>query len=236
MDKYEASVWRVPLPQSANKGLVKKIRQGKVTLADLEKGGATQLGVFDGGVFVGYAPCAPNGQNCLDDIYAASIPGVPASARQSWFQAQAACESSGKRLPSNAEWQVAASGTPDPGPDDGTTTCVTVTNPALTGSRPACVSTRGAFDMVGNLWEYVADWTPPRTDCVDNPWSVSLSASGDLQCLLAATATSGDPGVLVRGGGLGTAASAGPLALLVVELGGVTPDGGFADVGFRCAR
>ena len=44
MDTYEASVWRVPGPTTANKGLVKKIQQGKATVADLAKGGATQLG------------------------------------------------------------------------------------------------------------------------------------------------------------------------------------------------
>ena len=38
MDKYEASVWRVPNPATVNKGLVKKIQQGKATSADLAKG------------------------------------------------------------------------------------------------------------------------------------------------------------------------------------------------------
>ena len=33
MDKYEASVWRVPDPLNTNKGLVKKIQQGKATAA-----------------------------------------------------------------------------------------------------------------------------------------------------------------------------------------------------------
>ena len=45
MDKYEASVWRVPDPTAANKSLVKKIQQGKATAATLAAGGATQLGV-----------------------------------------------------------------------------------------------------------------------------------------------------------------------------------------------
>ena len=66
-----------------------------------------------------YAPCADNGQNCADDIFAVSLAGVTPSARITWFQAQAACANAGKRLPTNAEWQVAVAGTPDPGPDNG---------------------------------------------------------------------------------------------------------------------
>ena len=121
MDKYEASVWRVPGPTTINKKLVKKIQQGKAKAADLAAGGATQLGVGSDN----YAPCADSGQNCSDDIYAVSLPGVPPSANLTWFQAQAACENARKRLPSNAEWQAAVIGTPDPGPDNGTTDCNT---------------------------------------------------------------------------------------------------------------
>jgi formylglycine-generating enzyme required for sulfatase activity len=80
-----------------------------------------------------------------------------------WFQALQACANVGKRLPTNAEWHVAAAGTPDTGgADDGTTTCNTddlVPGATRTGSRQDCVSDRGAFDMVGNLLEWVADWT-----------------------------------------------------------------------------
>ena len=119
MDTYEASVWRVPGPTTINKGLVKKIEQGKATAADLAKGGATQLGSAGDD----YAPCSDNGQNCTDDIYALSLPGVAPSAFLTWFQAQAACKNARKRLPSNAEWQAAVIGTPDPGPDNGTTDC-----------------------------------------------------------------------------------------------------------------
>src|SRR5690606_21045489 len=126
-------------------------------------GGATQLGVASDD----YAPCSDSGQNCLNDIYAASLPGVTPSSQITWFQAQAACNNAAKRLPSNVEWQVAVTGTPDPGPDNGTTDCNTfsVFAATLTGSRSACVSTHGAFDMVGNLFEWVADWVPRSTAC-----------------------------------------------------------------------
>ena len=122
MDKFEASVWRVPNATTSNRSLVSRIQQGKATAADLAASGATQLGV---GHNDDYAPCADSGQNCVDDIFAVSLPGVKPSANITWFQAQAACESSGKRLPSNAEWQAAVAGTPDPGSDDGTTDCNT---------------------------------------------------------------------------------------------------------------
>src|SRR6185503_12399049 len=60
MDKYEASVWRVPAALALNKGLVAKLQGGKATAADLAAGGATQLGVAGDD----YAPCADSGQNC----------------------------------------------------------------------------------------------------------------------------------------------------------------------------
>src|SRR5262245_53079561 len=49
VDRYEASVWYVG---TANKSLVKKIRQGKAVLADLQDAGAVQMGT--------YAPSAPS--------------------------------------------------------------------------------------------------------------------------------------------------------------------------------
>jgi hypothetical protein len=227
MDKFEASVWRVPIPLGANKGLVKKIRQGKATIADLAKGGATQLGVASDD----YAPCADSGQNCLNDVYALSRSGVTPSSRITWFQALAACENAAKRLPSNAEWQAAVTGTPDPGPDDGVSDCNAgnTATVALTGSRASCVSTRGAFDMVGNLQEWVADWVPRSTVCAT--WSAGLSPTGDVQCL-AGAATTGEPGALLRGGGFFNDAAAGPLAVNGFGTPGVAESG----TGFRCAR
>jgi formylglycine-generating enzyme required for sulfatase activity len=228
MDKFEASVWRVPNPMTTNVALVARIQQGKATAALLAAGGATQLGI---GHDDDYAPCADNGQNCADDIYAASLPGVPPSANITWFQAQAACENAGKRLPSNAEWQAAAAGTPDPGPDDGATDCNTASAFAAipTGSRSSCKSVRGAFDMVGNLYEWVADWVPRSTGC--GTWSASINPTGDDQCL-AGAATTGEPGALLRGGAFFSGSLAGPLAVL----GSSPPSLPNVGVGFRCAR
>jgi len=227
MDKFEASVWRVAGPTGINKGLVKKIQQGKATVADLAKGGATQLGVASDD----YAPCANNGQNCTDDIYAVSVVGVTPSLRMTWFQAQAACENARKRLPSNAEWQAAVAGTPDPGPDNGPPDCNTASAlvAVTTGSRSSCKSARGAFDMVGNLSEWVADWVPQSTGC--GTWSTGVSPTLDAQCL-AGAATMGEPGALLRGGSFFDGSVAGPLAVR----GGREPSRAGIDIGFRCAR
>jgi formylglycine-generating enzyme required for sulfatase activity len=229
MDTYEASVWRVPGATTTNKRLVKKIQEGKATAEALLENGATLLGATDD-----YAPCADNGQNCADDIYAVSLTAVLPSAYVTWFQAQAACENARKRLPSNAEWQAAVAGTPDPGPDNGTTDCNT--NSAgvavATGSRSSCRAARGAFDMVGNLEEWVADWVP-RSPAVCGAWNPGVSTL-DFQCL-AGAATTGEPGVLRRGGHFalfGFGVNAGPLAVQST----VGPSTASGTIGFRCAR
>jgi formylglycine-generating enzyme required for sulfatase activity len=227
MDKYEASVWRVPNPTTANTKLVAKIQSGKVTVADLTAGGATQLGVAG----PDYAPCAASGQNCANDIYAVSLPGVTPAAFLTWFQAQAACTNAGKRLPSSAEWQAAVAGTPDSGPDNGTTDCNTNSTMSveLTGSRSSCVSSRGAFDMVGNLYEWVADWVPRSDTC--GTWSAGVSPTSDDQCLAGARTTD-EPGALLRGGDFGSGSGAGPLAVL----GNGRVSRAIFRIGFRCAR
>src|SRR5262249_60308215 len=69
LDKYEASVWRVPNPTTQNRTLVLKIQRGAATLGDLLASGATPLGRATDD----YAPCADSGQTCANDIYALSV-------------------------------------------------------------------------------------------------------------------------------------------------------------------
>src|SRR5438874_617328 len=82
--------------------------------------GGTQYGVSSADY-----PCLANGNDCKGKIYARSVAGVTPSRSITWFQAQQALANSGKRLPTNAEWQQAAAGTPDPGASPGVQDCNT---------------------------------------------------------------------------------------------------------------
>lgn len=74
-------------------------------------------------------------------------------------QAALACAKAGKRLPTNEEWFAAALGTPDLLSDWNTDDCQVDDNwldqPGKTGFGINCVSAAGAFDMIGNVWEWV---------------------------------------------------------------------------------
>src|SRR5262249_33343623 len=145
-------------------------------------------------------------------ICAMSLPSEIPSANITWFQAQEACANAGKRLPTSAEWQVGANGTPDTG-GAGKGTTARHNHPLLprtppTGSRSGCVSARGAFDMVGNLFEWVADWVPSSPTCPG--WG---GFSDDLMCLSGASTSAHGPGALLRGADSGGFAAAGPLAV-----------------------
>ena len=77
-------------------------------------------------------------------------------------QAVSACAKVGKRLPSNKEWFLAALGTQDPTNNWNSDDCNVKRNwkksePGATGSASKCVSFVGAYDMVGNVWEWVRD-------------------------------------------------------------------------------
>lgn len=195
IDRYEASVWTAPV-------------------------GGSQLGF---GVD-NYAPCADNGAGCLS-IFARSVGGVFPSLFITWFQAQQACANVGKRLPTNAEWQMAVADTPDSGgADDGTDTCNTDSGvPTFTGARSLCVSSWGAFDMIGNVDEWVADWVPKTTgNCVVGP-------SGDSDCIGDVALADGSA-ALVRGGKTGVSgALSGPLDVFVSDQLDIGPS-------FRCAK
>jgi len=76
-----------------------------------------------------------------------------------WFQAQQMCANAGKRLCTNAEWQLAASGTPDPGPTGGAgPECNVTGGSTVQGAHPGCTSRFGVQDMIGGVWEWIADW------------------------------------------------------------------------------
>ncbi|MBI2891955.1 MAG: SUMF1/EgtB/PvdO family nonheme iron enzyme [Deltaproteobacteria bacterium] len=91
---------------------------------------------------------------------ACSVALATPQASITWFQAAQMCANAGKHLCTNAEWQTAASGTPDPGGTTQGEECNVSSDgtPAATGSHTDCVSRFGAYDMAGNLWEWVTDW------------------------------------------------------------------------------
>ncbi len=75
-------------------------------------------------------------------------------------QAILACAKAGKRLPTNEEWFAAALGTPDRLSGWSVNDCQVDNNwddqPGKTGDGINCVSAAGAFDMIGNVWEWVS--------------------------------------------------------------------------------
>jgi hypothetical protein len=216
VDRYEASVW-----STTDTGTIIKIKKGKITAEAQIVGTKRGVGSDDYG-----AGCPDTGNGC-NDYYAISVPATP-SAYITWFQAAAACRNAGKRLATNQEWQLAALGTPDPGTVNGTTDCnVDTFEVTGTGSRSSCVSDVGAFDMVGNLQEWVADWVPLSTDCPG--WG---GFSNDFMCLSGASTTGTGPGALFRGGTFDFGASAGPFYVN----GSFPPSGSSGSLGFRCAR
>jgi formylglycine-generating enzyme required for sulfatase activity len=240
VDKYEASVWSVPDPTTRNRKLVSRIKRGSATLEDLVAGGAVQHGCglapFEFDAFPenfpkngNWAPL-PGSDPPTPGVYAASVPGVLPSTCTTWFQAAQACRLSDKRLLTNAEWQDAASGTPDPGTDDESTDCNILGppfEPSDTGSRSACASNWGAFDMVGNAFEWVSDWVPKSTACPG--WG---AFSDDFMCLAGALETWGGPGALIRGGSWHVGRVAGVFAIFGLS----HPSSAFRDGGLRCAR
>jgi len=177
-----------------------------------------------GNQITGPIPCNANGQDC-DNIYARSVGGVEPRIDITWFQAQQALANSGKRLPTNAEWQMAVAGTPD------STACnVSTGSVANTGANPGCVSRHGAFDMVGNLWEWVGDWDEQAAACENWP----AGFGDDLTCIGRGSgeASTRFPGPLLRGGPFSNGTDAGAFAVSA----GRRPSASDNSYGFRGAR
>jgi hypothetical protein len=247
VDKYEASVWRIPNPTTTNQLLVQKIQQGEATLSDLTAAHATQLGCpsapYNHTAFPTRFPATGNWTPLAGSdpptpgVYAVAVAGVLPTTCLTWFQSEQACALAGKRLLTNQEWQRAAAGTPDPGAaDDGVTTCVTNSaRPALTGSRANCKSSWGVFDMIGNIWERVADWADLNPTCTN--WSAQTGFPGrDFSCWGGSEAPAfgfqGVPAAVTRGGSYVSGIRAGVFAVENQDPPSTAP----LDAGFRCAR
>lgn len=96
-----------------------------------------------------------NEMNCRPVSESGNVPWTNISLDQAQF----ACAKAGKRLASHQEWFEAALGTPDGGSptrDDCQISKNWEKQPGSTGSGKNCVSGSGAYDMVGNVWEWVS--------------------------------------------------------------------------------
>ena len=83
-----------------------------------------------------------------EGCYAASVAGASPWTYVSLPQAQRMCLGAGKRLPTGKEWHRIALGT---SAED----CTVNRNGAEKTGNSTCVSDAGAFDAVGNVWEWV---------------------------------------------------------------------------------
>jgi Sulfatase-modifying factor enzyme 1 len=182
--------------------------------------------------------CSDTGNDC--QWVAQSVAGVLPKGSVTWFQAQQACANAGKRLPTNAEWQMAAAGTPDHSICQGS-------GIANTGSLSSCKSKWGIYDMVGNVAEWVADWmqggvnaatgatggnamvaTSVVTDASygsQEVTGVSIATAGN------ATADNNFPAAIYRGGDYGDTGAG-----VFFFHANLQPSSKYPAIGFRCVR
>jgi formylglycine-generating enzyme required for sulfatase activity len=235
IDKFEATLWKI-----TNQRCISLIKKGQLLPPSCLQN-AVQVG--QNGVDYTDAECNFNGGGCKN-IFALSLPHRVPAHTVNYFIAAAACRNSGKRLPTNAEWQTAALGTPDPWPQDDPANQCNLESSALipTGAHNSCVSDVGAYDMVGNVIEFVADWGPLAT--TGNTWDAFIPGFGNDISNIGGSPNGtiyGLPGTTLRGGSFlinpnsgGTGELAGVYS--IDQNGAPNSIGDASAAGFRCAQ
>jgi formylglycine-generating enzyme required for sulfatase activity len=186
----------------------------------------TEVTVLDYRACVEKKRCAPPPRTHAACTFELGDPELPINCVR-WSDADAFCRASGKRLPTEAEWELAARGPGSnlyPWGNSKPSCALAVTlvremSPkACSGARPAKVGTHaagaspfGALDMVGNVEEWVSDFYSEH---------------------VASVAPRAGASHVLRGGGWLSAPSA---SRATTRNWGSTMEAG-PNVGFRCAR
>ena len=166
-------------------------------------------------------------------------------------QAAQACARAGKRLPTPKEWYEAALSTPDLAANWSQDDCQVANNwsqqPGLSGTGKNCVSAAGAYDMIGNVWEWVegaiseGNWDgrelpgPGYIDSSDGasmPAATNQDAANENYNLDYFWVKKTGIRAMARGGYWDNNSDAGQYSLYIV----MPPSGVGAGIGFRCVK